>query len=446
MLDPKTALIFLLSVSTINGLTALLLWKVHKGLNGLGILATSYLLTILTFATLIDRSVQGIVLHNVLAVAAEATMAEGALAFMGRRANYRLILGVSALTAVLWEIMLAVAPDNLKLRIVAITIISVLIFGRGVVLMRMRKRRLDVAEIMVFGALSIHIVALITRMLVTVLHPDPNYGWSPEVMSWFFLELTLICVTLFFSILLMVGTRLARDLRQQGITLATERRMKSELRQFLHMLGHELRTPLSIMDRAIDTIGAMLTPPPAEVSRQLSTLRGTVERVERLTQNLLTAERADMAVAKPETLNVAEVVAEAVDMLTDKWGHGRLRTDMPAAPAQVIGDRELLFTAVINLLDNALKYSAPDTVATAALRLDQGEVVLRIRDRGIGFPRDQLAQVGQRFFRADNAREQPGTGLGLYMAKTIAQRHGGRLELANGSDGGAEVALILPQA
>lgn len=447
-LDPATGLVFLVTLTVVSGCTALALWRLHPHLHGLGILALGNLLTVPTFLSLMLRDVHGVTVHNTMAVACTATLAEGLSVFMGRPANPRFVLGATALTAVLWEAMLAVDPDALPLRVVAITALSLPIFGRCLWSM-MRDgawRHLDVAKAMIVGVLATHMLTLVVRMAIVLAHPDRQFARSDQMQGWFFLELTLVDTVLFFAVLMMVGSRLAHDLRQQSLALVTERHLKSELRQLLHMLGHELRTPLAIAGRTIDSVRTLLVPPPPEVERQLATLRATVDRVERLTETLLTAERTDMIPQRPEMLDLAQIVVEATAMLHDKWGGGRLRLELGDEEHRVLGDHDLLFTAVVNLLDNALKYAPADSPATVSLRRHQGESVLCVADHGIGFPSEQLPRVGQRFFRASNVGDIPGTGLGLYMVKTIAQRHGGRVELGNGDDGGAEVTLILPAA
>lgn len=447
-IDPTTGLVFLLSMSAANGITALVLWRLHPQLRGVGILALGNLLAGPTFVSIMLRDAHGIALHNTLAITCSTVIAEGFLTLAGRRPDFRFVLAISLFTAVLWEAMLALAPDNLRIRVVAITLLSILVFGRTIRLMLQRRQewQLGVAEGMIAGLLSLHILVLATRMVWTVLHPDPNFIRTDFARGWFFLELTLVDVGLFFGILLMVGSRLARDLNQQGQMLAAERHRKSELRQLLHMLGHELRTPLSIIGRTIESIQDLLTPTPPEIHRLLTTLHASVQRVERLSQALLTAERSNLAAARPEMLKLSDIATEAERLLREKWGTDRLLVHYPQTEPTALGDRELLFTAIVNLLDNALKYSPPDTTVTATVQPQDGEVALRIEDSGIGFPPDQISQIGQRFFRATNVHDAPGTGLGLYMVKTIAQRHGGRLELANRDGGGAEVTLILPAA
>ena len=89
-------------------------------------------------------------------------------------------------------------------------------------------------------------------------------------------------------------------------------------------------------------------------------------------------------------------------------------------------------------------YCTTELIAMHTVDAADGDVLrVEVRDHGIGFPPDQIRRIGERFFRADNAKAQQGTGLGLHIVNTIAARHGGRLEVRNAPDGGAEVTLSV---
>jgi signal transduction histidine kinase len=120
---------------------------------------------------------------------------------------------------------------------------------------------------------------------------------------------------------------------------------------------------------------------------------------------------------------------------------------LPAEPEQLelTGNRALLGHALINLLENALKYSAPQPVAIS-LEYASGGVQLRIRDEGIGIAEADLPQVFQPFFRAANARLVPGHGVGLPLARKIIEQHGGELELSSQLGHGTTVLVRLPTA
>jgi len=101
----------------------------------------------------------------------------------------------------------------------------------------------------------------------------------------------------------------------------------------------------------------------------------------------------------------------------------------------VRGARNLLFQAITNLLDNAIKYSPGGGEVTISLKRDMDRITLSVRDAGPGIPADMRERVLQRFFRLDKSRSKPGAGLGLSLVHAIAQRHGIRLELADAGPG-----------
>ncbi len=248
----------------------------------------------------------------------------------------------------------------------------------------------------------------------------------------------------FFSVMIMVGTRLDADLQERTHSLMAERRMHSQLRQFLSMLGHELRTPLAIIDRSAELSLELLDRPRGPVAQRLETIRTTVERARNLMDNLLTAERAELETAHGEMVDIAQVVRDLIRVLGQKYAEGRIKTVLPPKAPLVRGDREMLAVAIGNLLDNALKFSPPDHPVHIAVN-DGSMVDITIRDSGIGFPPQQIDQIGQRFFRAGNASAIPGTGLGMSIVKAVVDRHCGRLRLNNSPEGGALVTMSLPR-
>jgi signal transduction histidine kinase len=115
----------------------------------------------------------------------------------------------------------------------------------------------------------------------------------------------------------------------------------------------------------------------------------------------------------------------------------------PHLPAY--GDRELIQQAVANLLDNAVKFSSRGGWVTVAGAHSGGGITVSVRDQGPGIPADELSRAGERFFRGEDARSTPGSGLGLALVQAVAHLHGGTLRLDDAAPGLAAV-LLLPQA
>jgi signal transduction histidine kinase len=445
MLDITTSLVFVEALAVVNCITTFLLWRAYGHLRGLAEISVSCLTLTLTFGLMAFRTPHMVTLSNVATVFSIGMVTEGMTVLAGRPPRRRLVYALTAFTAVLWEILQWQVPDSVPIRVVAATVIYVGLYGRVVYEAFCNGRRFGAARICVLASLLIHIAVLIARMTAALLHPDPNFVFSPAILPWFMLENAVVMTTIFFSIMIMVGTRVDEDLQQRTQSLEAERRMHGRLKQFLSILGHELRTPLAIIDRSAEMGGVLLSQRQSEVGPRLDTIRATVERMRRLMDNLLTAERAELEGNSGELVDLGKVLGDLTRVLAQKYEEGRIVLDLPQGGSQVRGDREMLATALGNLIDNALKYSPEDQPVLVQVRHDNA-VHIAVSDKGIGFPLQQMAQVGQRFFRAANVADIPGTGLGLNIVKTVVEKHGGRLHLANGQDGGAVVTIALPAA
>ena len=231
----------------------------------------------------------------------------------------------------------------------------------------------------------------------------------------------------------------SRDLRQ---SLEAERRLVEDQRQFILMMGHEVGTPLAIIDRSAEMIMDLLEPVPDQIGRRLTTIRDSVRRLLRVIEGLLIAERVGLGGGEMIRLDAGEIASDAADALAS--GDARITVNAPADGAPFRGDGTLMTMVMTNLIENALKYSPNNQPVEVDVRHEDGEIVITVADRGVGFPDAELASAGQRFFRASNTGERRGTGLGLHIAQRILAAHQGRLDIRNRPGGGAVITVHLP--
>jgi signal transduction histidine kinase/ActR/RegA family two-component response regulator len=225
--------------------------------------------------------------------------------------------------------------------------------------------------------------------------------------------------------------------------LAEADRRKDE---FLAMLGHELRNPLSAVRNAI----AAASLDEARCGRALQIARRQTDQLGRLVDDLLDVARITQGriALRRKLVSLSGVVQRAVEtaqLFTEDRGH-QLRVSLPTRDVWVDGDPARLEQVVVNLLSNAAKYTKPGGSIEIEVRHAGQEAVLRVRDTGIGIAPELLPYVFDLFTQADPALDRPqgGLGIGLTIVRRLVELHGGRVEARSaGTDRGAEFIVRL---
>ncbi|MDE1145098.1 MAG: HAMP domain-containing sensor histidine kinase [Azospirillaceae bacterium] len=443
MLDIATSMVFVEVLTAVNCIAAFVLWRAYRDLHGLVAISAGCLALTAGFALMLFRGAHLITASNAALVLAIGLVTDGMVVLAGGRARRRLVIALTAFVVMLWELLLWLDPGNTPIRVVAATLIYIGFYLRLLIEVIRNRSQVSSARTCLIITLVLHIAVLIARMAAALLHPDPSFVFSPYVLPWFQLEGAVVMTLTFFSIMIMVGARLDAALKQRTLSLAAERDMHAQLRQFLAMLAHEMRTPLAVINRSAEMSLELLDPEQPQVARRLGTIRSTVDRLRGLMDNLLMAERVALEGSDGELVDVARIVHDLMRLLANKYEDGRIAATLPGLPAMVRGNREMLAAAIGNLLDNALKFSPPDQPVRIDVRHGSA-IIVTISDNGIGFPPNQIPLIGQRFFRGDNVGTVQGTGLGLSIVKTIIEKHDGQLGLGNGAGGGAVATITLP--
>ncbi|MDQ6649467.1 MAG: ATP-binding protein [Actinomycetota bacterium] len=231
--------------------------------------------------------------------------------------------------------------------------------------------------------------------------------------------------------------------------ITESRRVEAVRHDFVANVSHELKTPIGALSLLSEAVGDAADSPP-DVRRFAGRMRHESNRLAQLVQELIELSRLQGGEALPASAVVVldSVVAEAVDA-TALTAHNcgiTVATSEVVAGVSVLGIRSQLVTAVANLLDNAIRYSPAGSQVDLSVRPAEEQVVIAIRDRGIGIAPDDLERVFERFYRADAARsrETGGTGLGLAIVKHVATNHGGSVEVSSIDGAGSTFTLRLP--
>jgi heavy metal sensor kinase len=250
------------------------------------------------------------------------------------------------------------------------------------------------------------------------------------------------------------GDELGRLAATVNDMLGRLERAFAEMRRFTADASHELRTPLAVLRAEVEVAqGKPLSP--AEVCELLASVLEECDRLTRLTDQLLTLARQDAGTAprRREPVDVtglAAAVVEDLRPLAEAKGQTlRLEID-PARDGQVVaGDPGQLRQALVNLIDNALKYTPEGgSVEVRLTAAGAGGMAVTVADTGEGIPPEHLPRVFDRFYRVDKARsrEMGRTGLGLAIVKGIVEGHGGRVELTSEVGRGTVCTVTLPFA
>jgi signal transduction histidine kinase len=240
---------------------------------------------------------------------------------------------------------------------------------------------------------------------------------------------------------LAVAVENARLLREAQAAL----RVREE---FMSIASHELKTPLTPLKLSLYTMERRITTgQPVELSSVLKSKR-QVDRLVGLVDDLLDASRLELGKLELDRapLEVGQLVAEVVDQFRHAFDRPFV-VDVPRQRVWVQGDRDRLEQVLVNLLENAHKYSSAGDLINVMVEEAGEEVLIRVKDRGIGIPGADQAQVFQRFYRARNVshRNFGGLGLGLFISHSICKLHGGNLSLSSAEGQGSTFTVAMPR-
>ena len=232
-----------------------------------------------------------------------------------------------------------------------------------------------------------------------------------------------------------------------------QRKSEQTRREFIANVSHELRTPLTNVKSYAETIISAGEDLPAELRENfLGVIVSEADRMTRIVKDLLTLSKFDygkmeMNISRFSFTEAVKNVHKAAALNAQGHGHTFL-LECPDEPLPVDGDQERIEQVVMNIVSNAIKYTADNGTITMTAGVSGKYVYVKVSDNGVGIPEKDLPNLFERFYRVDKARSRAtgGTGLGLSIAKEILQQHKGDIRIESVYGEGTDVTVSLPKA
>ena len=282
---------------------------------------------------------------------------------------------------------------------------------------------------------------------LVVLAVTLNVSWI--VLNW--RQGLLAVLGVIFFLLIIAGLVL------NTIFLVREIRRNEQHDSFINAVTHELKTPVASIRLYLQTLQTR----ELDEAKRREFYRIMLEDSDRLLHTIEQVLRAGSVASWPRLkrrsgarVNLSELVAESVDLARTRFrlDADALRFEPRVGPehAYVRGDSEELKTAVWNLIDNAVKYSpTPPRIEVSIEETPERRLAVRVLDNGVGISRDELKRVFRRFYRipTSSGRGRGSTGLGLFIVRSVARRHGGKaFAQSEGTGHGSTFTLLLPRS
>ena len=231
--------------------------------------------------------------------------------------------------------------------------------------------------------------------------------------------------------------------------LESEKRITRGQRRFIDILSHEFRTPLTV----IDSCGQILRRRAARLTEETvlersDMIRRAAARIGDVMRSALQLVQLEEGSVAPHlaTVPLGSLVSDAITASAEAAPGIAIRSATDAADGMVEVDPGLIRTALAAVIENGCKYSGEGKSVTVETACDETRYLIRVSDEGSGIPADELPLVRERFFRGANSTAVPGAGIGLYLAATLIEAHGGTLDIESTVDVGTTVTISLPRA
>jgi two-component system, OmpR family, phosphate regulon sensor histidine kinase PhoR len=229
--------------------------------------------------------------------------------------------------------------------------------------------------------------------------------------------------------------------------ITQRRRLEVLRRDFVANASHELKTPVAAVRALAETLLTALPDDPDAGRRFAERIARETERLDVLARDLLDLSRVERGTLDVEPVDLVGLVKEVVGGYADRAEERHIGLDTELQPGVAMrGDRAQLGLLLSNLIDNALRYTAPKGMVCVRLDAAEGRAVLQVADNGEGIPAGELPRIFERFYRVDKARTRQtgGTGLGLAIVRHVAEAHGGTVRVDSELAQGSTFTVTLP--
>ncbi|MEP6908973.1 MAG: ATP-binding protein [Actinomycetota bacterium] len=238
-----------------------------------------------------------------------------------------------------------------------------------------------------------------------------------------------------------------RAYEAERVTVEELRRLSALRADFVSMVSHELRSPMAAVigsAKTLQTRWRELSPEQRESF--LGLIEHETNRLAELVGDVLDTSRIESGSFSYSFVDVdlAELIQESAAAAESGQDEVRIHAKVHRPLPSIRGDRDRLRQVITNLIDNAVKYSPAGSEVEVDAFADNGQISVEVRDRGPGVAREHQSLIFEKFGRVSGENAKPGTGLGLFIARSIAVAHGGTLEVHSAPSEGATFALVLP--
>jgi two-component system phosphate regulon sensor histidine kinase PhoR len=230
--------------------------------------------------------------------------------------------------------------------------------------------------------------------------------------------------------------------------LTALRRLETIRRDFISNISHDLRTPITSLRLMTETLQDGAIDDPEAAQHFLDLMEESIETMSQLVEELLELSRTQSGEVplQIKPIPLATILEPAVERMLSQAERAKLSLtlELPRFLPMVMADTERLSAVITNLLHNAIKFTPPGGAITVSAQQSEDEITVSIRDNGIGIPAEDASQIFERFYKVDRARTTKGMGLGLSIAKTVIEAHGGRIWVDSEVGKGSTFSFTIP--